>query len=91
MMWNLKYGPMNFWQGEATIKRLSADEAKVVLRRYLETYGDRSVCDPDLDEFYGYYTVDLIKDGKVAGMASVNAYNGAVWFHDWHGSFIAKE
>jgi len=25
------------------------------------------------------------------GMLSVNATTGAVWYHTWHGTFIAKE
>jgi hypothetical protein len=29
--------------------------------------------------------------GKQIGMLSVNATTGAVWYHTWHGTFIAKE
>lgn len=44
------------------------------------------------DTFYGYYTVHLLKDGRVTGMLSVNGYSGQVWYHTWHGAFIqAKE
>jgi hypothetical protein len=41
-------------------------------------------------KFYGYYTVDTEKDGKTTGMLSVNGYSGEVWYHSWHGPFIAK-
>ena len=41
--------------------------------------------------FYGYYTIDTEKDGKTSGMLSVNGYSGEVWYHSWHGPFIAKE
>jgi hypothetical protein len=42
-------------------------------------------------KFYGYYTVDTEKDGKTSGMLSVNGYSGEVWYHSWHGPFIAKQ
>jgi hypothetical protein len=40
--------------------------------------------------FYGYYTLDFEKDGKVAGMLSVNGYSGEVFLHTWHGTFIEE-
>jgi hypothetical protein len=41
------------------------------------------------DAFYGYYTFHFLKDGKIDGMLSVNGSTGAVWYHNWHGAFIA--
>jgi hypothetical protein len=41
--------------------------------------------------FYGYYTIDTEKDGKTSGMLSVNGYSGEVWYHSWHGPFVAKD
>jgi hypothetical protein len=29
-----------------------------------------------------------LKDGRIAGMLSVNGSTGQVWFHSWHGNFI---
>lgn len=43
------------------------------------------------DQFYGYYTVHTKNNGEVNGMLSVNGYTGAVWYHTWHGPFIAME
>jgi hypothetical protein len=42
------------------------------------------------DAFYGYYTVHVRKADQLAGMLSVNGYTGQVWFHTWHGNFIAS-
>lgn len=42
----------------------------------------------DAEAFYGYYTLHVLKDGKIYGMLSVNAYTGAVWYHNWHGAFV---
>ncbi len=39
--------------------------------------------------FYGYYTSDITRDGKIIGMLSVNGYTGQVWLHQWHGTFVA--
>ncbi|MCG3141717.1 MAG: hypothetical protein HDKAJFGB_03033 [Anaerolineae bacterium] len=40
--------------------------------------------------FYGYYTLDFEKDGKIIGMLSVNGYSGQVFLHTWHGTFIEE-
>jgi len=41
-------------------------------------------------QFYGYYTLDFEKNGKVAGMLSINGYSGQVFLHTWHGTFIEE-
>lgn len=40
--------------------------------------------------FPGYYTLEFERDGKILGMLSVNLFTGQVWFHSWHGAFIAE-
>ncbi len=44
----------------------------------------------DATAFYGYYTLDFSRDGKVVGMLSVNGYTGEVWLHTWHGDFVKE-
>ena len=34
------------------------------------------------------YTIDLERDGQIVGMLSVNGYDGQVFPHTWHGTFI---
>ena len=41
------------------------------------------------DAFPGYFTLETLRDGKIVGMISVNAYTGVVWPHWWHGAFVA--
>jgi hypothetical protein len=41
--------------------------------------------------FYGYFTIDFQRDGRPVGMLSVNAYTGQVWYHNWHGTFVAEK
>jgi hypothetical protein len=61
---------------------------------YAQKYMDANLADAtagtDPITFYGYYTLDFVKDGKVAGMLSVNAYSGQVFLHTWHGTFIEE-
>jgi len=42
------------------------------------------------DSFPGYYTLHITKDGQISGMLSVNAFTGQVWYHTWHGTFVAS-
>ena len=44
----------------------------------------------NLIKFYGYFAIDFEKDGKDAGMLSVNGYSGQVFLHTWHGTFIEE-
>ena len=43
------------------------------------------------DTLPGYFTFHVLKDGKITGMLSVNEQTGAVWYHWWHGRFVAME
>lgn len=43
------------------------------------------------EPFYGYYTLHVLRSGKIIGMLSVNGYSGAVWYHSWHGEFLGME
>jgi hypothetical protein len=40
---------------------------------------------------YGYFTFDVLRDGRPVGMLSVNAYTGQVWYHGWHGAFVREK
>ncbi len=98
MMWNLKYSPMAGFGGmmggnQPTPQAngqmpVSADQAIQAAQRYLDTYlpGAKASAQPDL--FYGYYTIEILRDGKTAGMLSVNGYTQQVFLHTWHGNFI---
>ncbi len=44
----------------------------------------------DVDNFYGFRTIDVTRDGRQIGMLSVSGYTGAVWYHAWHGDFLEK-
>lgn len=60
---------------------------------YAQKYLDANIAGATVEHpmhFYGYYTLDFEKDGKIAGMLSVNGYSGQVFLHTWHGTFIEE-
>lgn len=59
-------------------------------QQYLDTKDAGATAAADLVQFYGYYTLDFEKDGRMVGMVSVNGYNGQVFVHRWHGAFIEE-
>lgn len=66
---------------------VSAGEARAAAQRWLdrEAPGVRA---GEPEAFPGYFTLHTLRGGRVAGMLSVNAATGAVWFHWWHGSVV---
>ncbi len=69
---------------------ITQDQAVKLAQAYLDQYLPGNTAANDPVEFYGYYTLDYSKDGKVAGMLSVNGYNGLVILHTWHGTFVQE-
>jgi len=91
MMWNLKYGMMGGRTSSVRPNTIGMDEAKKIASEYLDRVRGHGPYDFGADEFYGYYTLDVKKDGMVLGMVSVNAFSGQVWYHTWHGGFIGMQ
>jgi len=95
MMWNTKYGMMRrggmmagFLSASSNAAMtVSTDDASQIAQSWLDRHlpGD-SAGTPDA--FYGYYTFHFVRNGRIAGMLSINGYTGQVWFHSWHGAFI---
>jgi len=104
MMWNLRYSPMAGFGGMMGTGMMggsqpppqsngqmsvSADQALQAAQRYLDTYLPGAQASKDPDPFYGYYTIEILRDDKPVGMLSVNGYSQQVFLHTWHGNFIA--
>ena len=103
MMWNLKYGHTggmmggmrgmmggyqdNPYTGDATMI-ISPEEALQAAQKFLDQEFPGYTTAEDAEPFYGYYTIDIMKDGQLTGMLSVNGFSGNVFFHNWHGTFI---
>lgn len=86
MMWNTKYGMMANSPGfRAPV--LSSEDAISIAKEFLVRNFPGSTTE-EADAFYGYYTLHILRDDKIEGMLSVNAFSGQVWYHSWHGPFI---
>jgi hypothetical protein len=93
MMWNAEYGMtpgvggmMGFGTSSSAMT-VSSDRATQLAQGWLDGRGGGYTSGTP-DAFYGYYTFHFLKDGRIAGMLSVNASTGQAWFHSWHGNFI---
>ncbi len=94
MMWNTKYGHMGrmgsvsgAWPDTPTLSR---ERARTIAQEFLQRADPGA--EPDHGtEFYGYFTFDVERAGRVLGMLSVNAHTGQVWVHTWHGAFVGEK
>lgn len=74
-------------------KVTSLDQAARVADRWLAQTRLDERADADvrsMGAFPGYFTLDTTRSGKTVGMVSVSASTGAVWYHTWHGAFLAE-
>jgi hypothetical protein len=63
-------------------------QAVETAQRYLDAYVPGAKAEATADAFYGYYTLEILRNGQTAGMLSVNGYTRQVILHTWHGRFI---
>jgi hypothetical protein len=96
MMWNARYGMHSggrmgmgrMWGLASGEMALSPQEAELAAQRWLDANLPGRTAG-EADAFYGYYTLHFLKDGQIDGMLSVHGSSGDVWYHSWHGGFIA--
>ena len=69
---------------------VTPEKAIEYAQKYLDANVKGATAATDPIKFYGYYTIDFEKEGKVVGMLSVNGYSGQVFLHTWHNTFIEE-
>jgi hypothetical protein len=86
MMWNTAYG-MHPAQC-ARQPSIGPEQARRLADAWLtdNRHGEHA---DDPEAFPGYYTLHTLRGHRIAGMLSVHATTGGVWYHTWHGRFIA--
>jgi hypothetical protein len=92
MMWNTLFGMNARGCAARAVKAGAVDATKarniatswLAANRAGTTIGS-------IDAYPGYFTIDLKRGGALSGMMSVSSFTGALWYHTWHGAFIAKE
>ena len=83
-------GPAMMWNTGSRTATLSQAQASAMATQWLATERPGETVGA-VDAYPGYYSVDTQVGGVTAGMLSVNAGTGQVWYHSWHGAFVAKE
>ena len=84
-------GGWSGWYGKGSGKVSSISEAVRVANAWLASTRPGERAEDHGVAYPGYYTIDTIANGKTAGMLSVNARTGAVWYHGWHGRFVSEQ
>jgi len=88
-MFNGFRGMMGFQRTASSPMIVNVDQAKAEAQQFLSAnYAGTTV--GDATAFNGYYTIEVLQNGNIYGMLSVNGYGGQVWFHTWHGTFIQE-
>jgi hypothetical protein len=78
------------WYGGGSGRVSSVAQAAKVANRWLAESRPGEKAETDGRAFPGYFTLDTTRSGRTFGMLSVNASTGAVWYHGWHGKFLAE-
>ena len=87
MMWNTRFG---MHAGAGGSGAVDAAKARTIATTWLAANRPGTTIE-GIDAYPGYFTLDLKRGGTVNGMLSVSSSTGAVWYHTWHGAFIAME
>ena len=91
MMGGAMMGGAPWWYEGKKAAVTSVAQAVRVANAWLGRVRPGERAEADGRTFPGYYTLDTVVGGKTAGMLSVNARTGAVWYHGWHGKFLAEQ
>ena len=83
--WRQNYGQTGIVSADMPV---SSKQATEIAQQYLDKYLPGTQAENHADVFYGYYTLHVLRTGKVIGMLSVNGYSGQVFPHTWHGNFV---
>jgi hypothetical protein len=87
MMWNTAYG---MHPARGITRAVDGAQARAIADRWLRGHRPGEHAGTP-EAFPGYYTLHVLRGDQIVGMLSVNAATGAVWYHSWHGRFIAAE
>lgn len=88
--WGGRRGYRNLTESNREMN-VSPEEARTYAQEFLDERLPGTQVEDEADEFYGYYTLHVEKDGEIVGMLGVNGYTGWVWYHEWHGKFLGMK
>jgi hypothetical protein len=90
MMGTGMMGSLPSWYSSGSGKVATLSQAVAVANKWLAKTRPGETAEKDGRSYPGYFTMDTTRNGKTAGMLSVNASSGAVWYHGWHGTFLGE-
>jgi hypothetical protein len=82
---------MGAMSGAVRPNAIGVDEAEKIASEYLARTRGEGPYEFSANDFSGYYTLDLKKNGMILGMVSFNAFTGQAWYHTWYGGVIAEQ
>jgi hypothetical protein len=96
MMWGTSMmgsvmGSPHGWYSSGAGAVTSLEQAVTVANRWLARTRAGEIAESDGRSYPGYFSLDTTRNGKTFGMLSVNRVSGAVWYHGWHGAFLAEK
>jgi hypothetical protein len=84
-------GMMTWLRGTPTTNMaINMDRAQTIAQQYLNANCTGTTVG-QITTFYGYYTMQVMKDGKVFGMMSVYGNNGQVMYYSSMGTFMQQK
>ena len=83
-------GAMTWLRGTPTTNMaINMNQAMANAQQYLTAnYAGSSV--GQVTTYYGYYTMQVVKDGNVVGMMSIYGANGQAMYYTWCGTFMRQ-
>jgi hypothetical protein len=95
MMWGTNMmgsvmGSPHSWYSAGAGPVITVRQAATAANRWLAKMRPDERAESDGRAYPGYFTLDTTRNGKTAGMLSVNQVSGAIWYHGWHGNFLAE-
>lgn len=76
------------WRDTNREMTVAPQQARQYAQEFLDARLPGAKAAEEVDTFYGYYTIHVLKGGEVYGMLGVNGYTGWVWYHEWHGKYV---
>jgi hypothetical protein len=76
------------WQNPSREMDITPEQASQYAQAFLDARLPGTRAESSVDVYYGYYTIDVMKNGEGYGMLGVNGFTGGVWYHTWHGKFV---
>ncbi len=84
-------GMMTWLRGTPTTNMaFNMEQAKTLAQQYLDA-NDTGTTVGQVTTYYGYYTMQVLKDGNVVGMMGVYGTSGQVMYYSWMGTFMRQK